>query len=58
GGDWSGLVMRGQNGFVSPVACLAWWGKAIGDEMELCMEWEGALEECHHVLLNLLVSQS
>ncbi|KAK0439645.1 hypothetical protein EV421DRAFT_1713175 [Armillaria borealis] len=58
GGDWSSLVKRGQNGFMSPVACLAWWGEAVGDETELRMEWEGALEECHHVLLNLLASQS
>ncbi|KAK0488276.1 hypothetical protein EDD18DRAFT_1110253 [Armillaria luteobubalina] len=54
-GDWEGLVKHGQNGYVSPIACLAWWGQAVGDgDVELHRNWELALEECHHVLLNLL----
>ncbi len=59
-GDWDCLKKTGQNGFVSVLACLAWWGEAMNGEpsSELCSEWETALEECHHVIVSLLAAPS
>ncbi|KAK0432815.1 hypothetical protein EV421DRAFT_1689058, partial [Armillaria borealis] len=53
-GDWEVLSKRGQNGHVSPLTGLVWWGDCVDDDVELRREWAWALEECHHALLNLL----
>ncbi|PBK66645.1 hypothetical protein ARMSODRAFT_1021094 [Armillaria solidipes] len=58
GGDWEVLSKRGQNGHVSPLAALVWWGDSVGDDVDLRREWAWALEECHHTLLNLLAETS
>ncbi|KAK0215316.1 hypothetical protein EDD85DRAFT_962688 [Armillaria nabsnona] len=58
GGDWEVLSKRGQNGHVSLLAALVWWGNCIGDNVALRKEWVWALEECHHALLNLLAQTS
>ncbi|PBK59708.1 hypothetical protein ARMSODRAFT_898953 [Armillaria solidipes] len=54
GGDWECLRKSGQNGFVSPLACLAWWGQAVRNDAVLRGGWNDALEDVHHVLINLL----
>ncbi len=54
GGDWGSLQKTGQNGFISPLACLAWWGWVLSDDVVLRGEWNDALEDVHHVLINLL----
>ncbi|SJL16932.1 uncharacterized protein ARMOST_20464 [Armillaria ostoyae] len=35
GGDWECLWKSGQNGFVSLLACLAWWGQVVRDDAVL-----------------------
>ncbi len=57
GGNWECLWKSGQNGFVSLLACLAWWGQAVRNDAVLRGGWDDALEDVHHVLINLLATE-
>ncbi len=57
--DWDSLKKAGQNGFVSALASLAWWGNIVsaGSCSNLRSKWEAALEECYHVFVSLLAAK-
>ncbi len=59
GNDWSKLNKPGQNGLLSVLAALAWWGQGIQKTMGanaamLCRSWEAALDDFWWVLVALL----
>ncbi|KAK0430106.1 hypothetical protein EV421DRAFT_1744482 [Armillaria borealis] len=58
GGDWEVLAKQSQNRHVSPLAGLVWWGDSVGNDAEMQREWAWTVEECHHMLLNLLAYTS
>ncbi|KAJ7178654.1 hypothetical protein C8R43DRAFT_864114, partial [Mycena crocata] len=43
GGDWSALSITGINGFLSVLACLLWWGVALGGGER--KDWDAAVSD-------------
>ena len=53
--DWDVLRKHGQNGFLTILSTLAWWGSSInGKPVENFTSWLAAVNEVHWVLLCLL----
>ncbi|KIJ89924.1 hypothetical protein K443DRAFT_664242 [Laccaria amethystina LaAM-08-1] len=53
--DWDVLRKHGQNGFLTILSTLAWWGGSInGKPLENFTSWLAAVNEVHWVLLRLL----
>ena len=53
--DWDVLRKHGQNGFLTILSTLAWWGGSInGKPLENFASWLAAVDEVHWVLLRLL----
>lgn len=53
--DWDVLRKHGQNGFLTVLSTLAWWGGSInGKPVENFASWLAAVNEVHWVLLRLL----
>ena len=53
--DWDVLRKHGQNGFLTVLSTLAWWGGSInGKPLENFASWLAAVDEVHWVLLHLL----
>lgn len=53
--DWSCMAKCGQNGVLTFLVALAWWGKAVlRDGGDVDMDWENALEDFEFVLVGLL----
>ena len=56
--DWDVLRKHGQNGFLTVLSTLAWWGGSInGRPVENFASWLVAVNEVHWVLLRLLESR-
>ncbi len=59
-GDWSVLDKPGQNGLLSVLAGLTWWGETMyKSEMAVVdarwqVEWECAMEDMHYVMVAML----
>jgi hypothetical protein len=53
--DWDVLRKHGQNGFLTVLSTLTWWGGSInGKPVENFASWLAAVNEVHWVLLRLL----
>ncbi|KAH7917593.1 hypothetical protein BV22DRAFT_1026074 [Leucogyrophana mollusca] len=57
-GDWTALDKRGQNGFLSVMACLKWWGTA--DKCKGCTDarWLIAVEDVQWVMERVIQNRA
>ena len=53
-GDWEPLRRPGQNGLVSVLAALFYWGLAVNDDPRRMKEWISAVKDCEIVFQQLL----
>ncbi|KAH7904782.1 hypothetical protein BJ138DRAFT_1018631, partial [Hygrophoropsis aurantiaca] len=49
-GDWSVLDQPGQNGLLSVIACIKWWGAAKGGQGHTDKRWHAAVEDFEWVM--------
>jgi hypothetical protein len=58
-GDWAVLDRPGQNGFLSVLAVLSWWGRAVvvdeGSAVLLSHEWREACADVQWVMQSMLL---
>ena len=52
-GDWVELQKPGQNGFLTVMSLLCWWGQVSCTEAEM-VEWRAAIEDVDWVLAQIL----
>jgi hypothetical protein len=52
-GDWVELEKPGQNGFLTVMSLLSWWGQVSHTEAEM-LEWQAAIEDVDWVLTRML----
>jgi len=53
-GGWMVLNKPGQNGFLTVISLLSWWGQALQDENIGMAGWEAAVEDVDWVLMRML----
>jgi len=56
-GDWAALDKPGQNGFLSVLAVLSWWGQSLlCDSVPTDFQWLAACDDILWVLNSMLES--
>jgi hypothetical protein len=53
-GDWSELDKPGQNGFLTVISLLSWWGQALRGGSLGMVEWQAAADDVNWVLTQML----
>jgi hypothetical protein len=53
-GDWSELDKPGQNGFLTVISLLSWWGQALRGGSLGMVEWQAATDDVNWVLTQML----